>query len=95
MFVTVKELLGVPGLPKTDKGIRQALARSSGGVPELVRMRTGTHALEYHIDCLPPQAREEVQRRHYNTLLQQPPVKAPAVAKTTASSSQLLEIVRQ
>lgn len=95
MFVTVNELIGLPGMPGTLQGIRWAMNKRAGNAPELMRRRLGTKAFEYHIDCLPPQAREEVQRRHYNTLLQQQPVKAPAVAKTTASSSQLLEIVRQ
>ncbi|MFT4463926.1 MAG: hypothetical protein ACMX3H_02945, partial [Sodalis sp. (in: enterobacteria)] len=31
MFVVAKELMGVPGLPATTKGIRQALCRYSEG----------------------------------------------------------------
>ncbi|MBG6241692.1 MAG: transposase, partial [Candidatus Symbiopectobacterium sp. Dall1.0] len=95
MFVTAKELEGIPGLPATIKGIREALNKRAGSSVELMRKRSGTKAFEYHIDCLPALAREEVLRRHYNTLLQQQPVKAPVVAKTTASSSQLLDMMRQ
>ncbi|EIR0331008.1 transposase, partial [Salmonella enterica subsp. enterica serovar Give] len=66
MFVVAKELVGTPGLPVTTKGIREALIRFSGQRPELVRRRAGTKAFEYHIDCLPEQAREIVKRRFLN-----------------------------
>ncbi|EDE8445107.1 multidrug DMT transporter permease, partial [Salmonella enterica subsp. enterica serovar Pomona] len=63
MFVVAKELVGIPGLPVTTKGIREALVRFSGEHPEFVRKREGTKAFEYHIDCLPGRAREIVKRR--------------------------------
>ncbi|WP_335334059.1 DNA-binding protein [Candidatus Sodalis pierantonius] len=73
MFVVAKELMRVPGLPATTKGIRQALCRYSGGSPELVRKRPGTKAFEYHIDCLPEQTREIIKQRHYKSLIAQAP----------------------
>lgn len=63
MFLVATELMGVIGLPATAKGMRQALKRFSGNHPEFVRMRKGTHAFEYHIDCLPDAARAAVQSR--------------------------------
>ncbi|ECA9706504.1 transposase, partial [Salmonella enterica subsp. enterica serovar Bredeney] len=69
MFVVAKELVGIPGLPVTTKGIREALVRFSGEHPEFVRKREGTKAFEYHIDCLPEQAREIVKRRLFNQVV--------------------------
>ncbi|SSH67805.1 Uncharacterised protein [Klebsiella pneumoniae] len=39
MFVTVNELVGVPGLPTTQQGLRYSLKKSAGNSPELVRKR--------------------------------------------------------
>ncbi|EJF9114399.1 transposase, partial [Salmonella enterica] len=61
-WVTVLELSGVHGLPSTPRGIRK-LAKKSGWV---FRKRAGSKAFEYHIDCLPEQAREIVKRRFLN-----------------------------
>lgn len=69
MFVVAKELVGIPGLPVTTKGIREALVRFSGEHPEFVRKREGTKAFEYHIDCLPGRAREIVKRRLFNQVV--------------------------
>ncbi|MGN5966235.1 Mu transposase C-terminal domain-containing protein [Klebsiella oxytoca] len=66
MFVIARELIGVAGLPKTEKGIRQALVRYSAGVPELSRKRAGSKALEFNINCLPANVREVVKQRHYS-----------------------------
>ena len=71
MFVTVNELVGVPGLPTTQQGLRYSLKKSAGNSPELVRKRAGSKAFEYHIDCLPEQAREIVKARHYREVLKQ------------------------
>ncbi|AHE72583.1 hypothetical protein M942_04680 [Enterobacter ludwigii] len=100
MFVIAKELIGVPGLPTTTKGIREALSRTSGGMPELMRKREGTKAFEYHIDCLPAEAREIVRQRHYQSVLEQSTevavVDAPVTAKKAAvKPSQELELIRQ
>ncbi|WP_436882573.1 Mu transposase C-terminal domain-containing protein [Enterobacter asburiae] len=100
MFVIAKELVGVPGLPATTKGIREALSRSSNGMPELVRKRQGTKAFEYHIDCLPAEAREVVRQRHYQSVLEQSSeiavVDAPVAARKSAvKPSQELELIRQ
>lgn len=70
MFVVVKELMGLPGLPATTKGIRESLERASGGSSELVRKREGSKAFEYHIDCLPAAAREVVLARRAEAVLQ-------------------------
>ncbi|WP_419057195.1 transposase domain-containing protein [Kluyvera georgiana] len=60
MFVVAKELVGAPGLPKTVKGIREALSRYSAGAEDKVRKRAGGKAFEYHISVLPPEVRAEL-----------------------------------
>lgn len=79
MFVVAKELLGVPGLPATAKGIREALCRFTEGSPALYRKRGGTKAFEYHVDCLPEQARQVVQARIARKLLAESRAAMPAV----------------
>ncbi|SMG61419.1 Mu transposase C-terminal domain-containing protein [Cedecea sp. NFIX57] len=74
MFVVVKDLVGLPGLPATTKGIREALERASGDSPALVRKREGSKAFEYHIDCLPAAVREVVLARRAEAVLQKPEV---------------------
>ena len=39
MFLVVKELVGLPGVPTTEKGIRQSVNKRAAGAPELVRKR--------------------------------------------------------
>lgn len=69
MFVTVSELVGVPGLPATQQGLRYSLKKYVDNAPDLVRKRAGSKAFEYHIDCLPEQAREVVRERYYREAL--------------------------
>ncbi|MMZ41810.1 hypothetical protein D3C81_178810 [compost metagenome] len=99
MFIAVKELMGIPGLPATTKGIREALSRNAAGMPELVRKREGTKAFEYHIDCLPAEAREVVRQRHYTSVLEQSGCKSVDVPvankKVPVKPSQELELLRQ
>lgn len=84
MFVVAKELIGVMGLPKTTKGIREILARLTKNTPALVRKRQGTKAYEYHIDCLPIEAQCAIRERHLQQLMIAAPVD-DAVKKTTVS----------
>lgn len=81
MFVTVNELIGLPGLPGTVQGVRYTLNKCAAGLPEMMRRRQGTKAYEYNVDCLPDVAREAVQARMARQLLAQSaslPVKATA-----------------
>lgn len=72
MFVVAKELVGVPGMPVTTKGIRQALERAANGSTALCRKRQGTKAFEYHIDVLPAEAQAFVRSRHLQALMATP-----------------------
>lgn len=84
MFVAAKELVGIPGLPATTKGLREALIRLSGGHPDFVRKREGTKAFEYHIDCLPDAVREAAQARMARQLLTETHSEVPAVSSGCA-----------
>lgn len=97
MFVTVNELVGVPGLPTTQQGLRYSLKKSAGNSPELVRKRAGSKAFEYHIDCLPEQAREIVKARHYREVLKQSDCSpAPAAPKREVTTTRdELALLRQ
>lgn len=71
MYVVAKELIGIPGLPSTEKGMRQALKRLSGNKPSVTRKRQGTKAIEYHIDCLPENIRQQLVERQTQQLVKQ------------------------
>ncbi|MGQ8700571.1 Mu transposase C-terminal domain-containing protein [Serratia marcescens] len=99
MFVIAKELVGIPGLPATTKGIREALSRNAGDSSALKRKREGSKAFEYHIDCLPAEAREIVRQRHYKSVLEQSGCKSVDVPvpnkRPNLKSPQQLEIMRK
>lgn len=99
MFLSVNELVGLSGLPGTAQGVRYFLNKSAGDSSELKRKREGTKAFEYHIDCLPAEAREVVRQRHYASVMQQPGCKSVDVPvsnrKVAVKPSQELEIMRQ
>ncbi|BAN97848.1 hypothetical protein E05_30820 [Plautia stali symbiont] len=89
MFLVAKEIIGVIGLPKTTKGIREILARLTKNSPDLVRKRQGTKAYEYHIDCLPIEAQCAIRERHLQQLMIAAPVddvvKQPVVSKANSN----------
>lgn len=103
MFVTVNELMGLPGLPGTAQGLRLTLSKCAANSSKLVRRRAGTKAFEYHIDCLPDAAREAVQARMARQLcVAEPDTALPAVVesgdvvvKGPADSVCLLEMYRK
>lgn len=98
MFVTVNELVGIPGLPSTLQGLRWSLNKRTANLPHLVRKRAGTKAFEYHIDCLPEAVREIIRQRHYKSLIAQgpsQPVDEPINGSATIPLSHELAIMRQ
>lgn len=98
MFLTINELVGLPGMPGTVQGCRMALKKRISERPELVRKREGSKANEYHIDALPVDTQDAARDRHYNQLLEQTakaePVAMP-VAKTSIKPRNKLAIIRQ
>lgn len=69
MYVTVNELINVPGMPNTPAGIRYNLAKCVGEHPDMARRRQGSKAIEYHVDCLPPETRQALIDRRAQQLL--------------------------
>lgn len=98
MFLTIKELAGLPGMPGTVPGCHYVLGKWKAQAPDLVRKRTGSKALEYHIELLPSETQEVIRKRHYNELLEQAakaePVATPAV-KTSIKPRNKLALIRQ
>ncbi|HGB9743575.1 TPA: Mu transposase C-terminal domain-containing protein [Escherichia coli] len=82
MFVSVNELVGLPGMPGTAQGVRYSIRKlaSSG---HFRRKRAGSKTIEYSIDCLPPVTQRALRERHVAQLMAsapqeittQPPVK--------------------
>lgn len=99
MFLSVNELIGLPGMPGTVQGVRASLNKRAGSSLELKRKRPGTKAFEYHIDCLTEQQQQVVRERHLNALLTaekktvNPPLKNTLAH--TAKPKQALELMRQ
>ncbi|EBD7490326.1 DDE-type integrase/transposase/recombinase [Salmonella enterica] len=69
MYVVAKELVGVPGMPATTKGIREALQRYAGGEDDCARRRPGTKAIEYSVDCLPEVTQKALRERYVAELM--------------------------
>ncbi|HFW5144487.1 TPA: Mu transposase C-terminal domain-containing protein [Salmonella enterica subsp. enterica serovar Potsdam] len=78
MYVVAKELVGVPGMPATTKGIREALQRYVGGMSELTRRRSGTKAIEYSVDCLPEVTQKAIRERYIAQLMEAEKPQEPA-----------------
>ncbi|MGU9776164.1 Mu transposase C-terminal domain-containing protein [Salmonella enterica subsp. enterica serovar 3,10:z10:-] len=83
MFLTARELIGVAGLPKTEQGMRKALARYSAAAPEFSRKRSGSKATEFSVNCLPLEVRQVVLEQFREAALALPavqelPVSLPA-----------------
>lgn len=98
MFLTINEVVGLPGMPGTVQGCRKAIKKRTDGNQGLVRNREGTRAQEYHIDVLPLETQEAVRERHYQAIMEQAakaePVATPAV-KTSIKPRNKLALIRQ
>ncbi|EKB3332842.1 transposase, partial [Salmonella enterica subsp. enterica serovar Chandans] len=73
MYVVAKELVGVPGMPATTKGIREALKRYASGEDNFARRRPGTKAIEYSVNCLPEVTQKAVRERYVAQLMENEP----------------------
>ncbi|ENM6249907.1 transposase [Escherichia coli] len=82
MFVSVNELVGLPGMPGTAQGVRYSI-RKLASSEHFRRKRAGSKTIEYSIDCLPPVTQRALRERHVVQLMAtapqeittQPPVK--------------------
>ncbi|EGZ8548054.1 transposase [Escherichia coli] len=82
MFVSVNELVGLPGMPGTAQGVRYSIKKLASS-EHFWRKRAGSKTIEYSIDCLPPVTQQALRERHVAQLMAtvpqemtvQPPVK--------------------
>lgn len=63
MWVTAKDCVGLPGMPKTQHRIRGRLDELSGQLEEVFRKKAGSKAFEYHISVLPPVAQAALLKK--------------------------------
>ncbi|HIC6417175.1 TPA: DNA-binding protein, partial [Salmonella enterica subsp. enterica serovar Newport] len=81
MYVTVNELINVPGMPNTPAGIRYNLGKCVVDHPDMARRRQGSKAIEYHVDCLPPETRQILIERHAKQLVNAEPKEVEVTVK--------------
>ncbi|WP_096989835.1 Mu transposase C-terminal domain-containing protein [Escherichia coli] len=82
MFVSVNELVGLPGMPGTAQGVRYSIKKLASS-EHFWRKRAGSKTIEYSIDCLPPVTQQALRERYVAQLMAtapqemtvQPPVK--------------------
>ncbi|HBE9083029.1 Mu transposase C-terminal domain-containing protein [Serratia fonticola] len=79
MYISVNELVGLPGMPRTAQGVRAALNKLAGNSPDMKQKRAGSKAFEYSVKCLPAELQNIIRDRHIASL-----VSAPAVASDAA-----------
>uniref|UniRef100_UPI00244E4771 DNA-binding protein n=1 Tax=Rahnella sp. ChDrAdgB13 TaxID=1850581 RepID=UPI00244E4771 len=77
VWLTAKECVSLPGMPGMEHNVRNKLDKLAGGSVELRRRREGTKAFEYHVDCLPEEARKVVQARAAQRVLAESRASAP------------------
>ncbi|EDY6460527.1 transposase [Salmonella enterica] len=72
MFVSVNELIGLPGVPGTVQGIRYAVKKWAS-TDHYKRQRPGTKAIEYNVDCLPEVTQKALRERYVAQLMETEP----------------------
>ncbi|ELF3980713.1 transposase [Salmonella enterica] len=68
MFVSVNELIGLPGVPGTAQGVRYALKKWAS-TDHHKRQRPGTKAIEYSVNCLPEVTQKALRERYVAQLM--------------------------
>ncbi|EBW4027990.1 transposase [Salmonella enterica subsp. enterica serovar Newport] len=77
MFVSVNELIGLPGVPGTAQGVRYAVKKWAS-TDHHKRQRPGTKAIEYSIDCLPEVTQKAIRERYIAQLMEAETPQEPA-----------------
>ncbi|EJE2205287.1 transposase [Salmonella enterica subsp. enterica serovar Newport] len=77
MFVSVNELIGLPGVPGTAQGVRYAVKKWAS-TDHHKRQRQGTKAIEYSIDCLPEVTQKAIRERYMAQLMEAKTPQEPA-----------------
>ncbi|EAM4396608.1 transposase [Salmonella enterica] len=68
MFVSVNELIGLPGMPGTAQGVRYSIKKWATADHQK-RQRPGTKAIEYSADCLPEVTQNAIRERYVAQLM--------------------------
>lgn len=76
MFVSVNELVGLPGMPGTAQGVRYSIKKMASS-EHFRRKRAGSKTIEYSIDCLPPITQQALRERHVAQLMATAPQEIP------------------
>ncbi|ELU1956456.1 transposase [Salmonella enterica] len=72
MFVSVNELIGLPGMPGTAQGVRYSIKKWATA-DHHKRQRPGTKAIEYSVDCLPEVTQNAIRERYVAQLMETEP----------------------
>lgn len=72
MFVSISELVGLPGMPGTAQGVRYSIKKLASS-EHFWRKRKGSKAIEYSIDCLPKITQQALRERHVEQLIANTP----------------------
>ncbi|WP_316045809.1 DNA-binding protein, partial [Serratia ficaria] len=94
MFLSVNELIGLPGMPGTAPGVRAALNKRAGTSSDMKQKRAGTKAFEYHIDCLPAETQEAVREKHFHSILKADEQPVKVARQPSISANDQLQILR-
>ncbi|EFM3513966.1 transposase, partial [Escherichia coli] len=88
MFASVKELVGLPGMPGTEQGVRYSIRKYATSETSR-RRKEGAKGFEYSIDCLPEVTQQALRERYALQLMTQKADESPApvVAKARRSSA--------
>ncbi|EHY4404650.1 hypothetical protein K4D38_003892, partial [Salmonella enterica] len=69
MFVSINELIGLPGMPGTAQGVRYSVKKWATA-DHYKRQRPGTKAIEYSVDCLPEVTQKAIRERYVAQLME-------------------------
>jgi putative transposase len=69
MFVSVADIVGLPGMPATEQGTRYKLNKLAQRHDGWKRKKEGSKAFEYHTDCLPADVRQLIQERNIQSMI--------------------------
>lgn len=77
IWLSITEILGAPGYPTTERGLRMAMDKQALAQPDIRRKRQGSKAFEYNINCLAPVARAYVLKQRGEVCVGEKTYKVP------------------
>ena len=82
MFASVKELVGLPGMPGTEQGVRYSIQEVCNQRNQQTPQRKALKGFEYSIDCLPEVTQQALRERYALQLMMQKADESPAPVVT-------------